>query len=69
MYIEADKDGDMEGKLQDFFNENANTNAPAPTGLKNEMANASSAISNLLIESRTKQLYIEENEINEYLRI
>jgi hypothetical protein len=54
MYIEADKDGDMEGKLQDFFNENANTNAPAPTGLKNEMANASSAISNLLIESRTK---------------
>ena len=26
MYIEADKDGDMEGKVFDFFNEMCNTN-------------------------------------------
>lgn len=25
MYIEADKDGDMENKVQDFFNEMGNT--------------------------------------------
>lgn len=27
MYIEADKDGDMESKVQDFFNEMGNTNS------------------------------------------
>lgn len=27
MYIEADKDGDMENKVQDFFNEMGNTSA------------------------------------------
>lgn len=60
MYIEADKDGDMETKVQDFFNEMGNTSS----------ANQNQSSSNaFVIENRSKQLYIEENEMNEYLRI
>jgi hypothetical protein len=47
MYIEADKDGDMENKVQDFFNEMGNTTAaPAIEGTKSGISS--------LIESRAK---------------
>jgi hypothetical protein len=61
MYIEADKDGDMETKVQDFFNEMSNNTSTPVEASKSGISS--------LIESRAKQLYIEENEMNEYLRI
>ena len=60
MFIEADVDGNMETKVQDFFNEMGNTSSQQQT---------QSSSSAFMIENRSKQLYLEENEMNEYLRI
>jgi hypothetical protein len=60
MFIEADVDGNMETKVQDFFNEMGNTSSQQHT---------QSSSSAFMIENRSKQLYLEENEMNEYLRI
>lgn len=68
MYVEADNNGDMESKVQDFFNEMGNSSSSAASSSNQSMGAMNSAISSL-IESKAKQLYIEENEMNEYLRI
>lgn len=67
MYVEADNSGDMEDKVQQFFNEMGNMQLGQNQSQSSGQSNLNSTISSL-IESKAKQLYIDENEMSEFLR-